>query len=128
MVGEEKSTLAWDWQVWRCFDHIKETFEEKGWEAGFLGRDDNGIVPLLAESNGHSIVFFERDPGTNECWFELRDKVRHRVVYVRGEQNIPVPEEAADLLENYGWPLDETGISRELPLYSLPVAPVEKAG
>jgi hypothetical protein len=119
---------AWDWQAWRCFDHIKETFEEKGWEAGFFGRDDNEVVPLLAESNGHRIAFFERDSSTNECWFELRDKARHRVVYVRGEQNIPAPAEARELLENYGWPLDEAGSDRSLPLYSLPLAPVTQAG
>jgi hypothetical protein len=120
--------MAWDWQAWRCFDHIKETFEEKGWESGFLARNDNEVVPLLAESNGHRITFFERDPCTNECWFELRDKARHRVVYVRGEQNIPAPERAAELLENHGWPLDEAGATRDLPLYSLPVAPIAGTG
>ena len=116
--------VVWEWQAWRCFDHIAETFEEKGWQTRFLGRHDNEVVPLLAESNGHCIAFFERDTGTNECWFELRDKARHRVVYVRGAQNIPAPKDAAGLLEDYGWPLNEAGAIRNLPLYSLPVAPM----
>jgi hypothetical protein len=76
------------------------------------GRHDNEVVPLLAESTGHCIAFFERDPGTNECWFELRDKARHKVVYVRGAHNIPAPEDAAGLLEDYGWPLNETEATR----------------
>jgi hypothetical protein len=54
----------WDWQVWRCFDNIRETFEEKGWEYRFAAGDDNETLPLLAESGDHCIVFFERDPGT----------------------------------------------------------------
>ncbi len=116
--------VVWEWQAWRCFDHIEETFEEKGWKTGVLGRHDNEVVPLLAESTGHCIAFFERDPGTNECWFELRDKTRHKVVYVRGAHNIPAPEDAAGLLEDYGWPLNETEATRNLPLYSLPVAPM----
>ena len=119
---------AWEWQAWRCFDHIEEIFEEKGWETDFLRRHDNEVVPLLAESNGHRIAFFERDTGTNECWLELRDKTRNRVVFVRGAQNIPAPEDAAGLLQDYGWPLDEAGATRSLPLYSLPVAPVVEAG
>jgi hypothetical protein len=118
--------VVWEWQAWRCFDHIEETFEEKGWKTGVFGRErhDNEVMPLLAESNGHCLAFFERDPATNECWFELRDKARHRVVYVRGANNIPVPKDAAGLLEDYGWPLDEAGATRSLPLYSLPVAPM----
>jgi hypothetical protein len=50
------------------------------------------------------------------------------VVYVRGAQNIPTPEDAVGLLEDYGWPLDEAGANRSLPLYSLPVAPMVEAG
>ncbi len=116
--------MAWEWEAWRCFDHIKETFEEKGWETGFLRRDDNEVVPLLAESNGHCIAFFERDPGTNECWFELHDKARRRVVYVRGAENIPAPEKVAELLANHGWPLYEVRATHDLPLHTLPVAPI----
>jgi hypothetical protein len=121
--------VAWEWQAWRCFDHIGETFEEKGWECEFAGRGDNGMMPpLLAESNRHCISFFERDSGTNECWFELRDKSRGRVVFVRGAQNIPAPEKAAELLADYGWPLDGVRTPRSLPLYSLPLAPVTETG
>ena len=120
--------MAWEWQVWRCFDDLRETFEEKGWEYRFAGRNDNEAVPLMAESGDHCVVFFKRDPGTGECWFELRDKARHKVVYVRGAQNIPTPEDAAGLLEDYGWPLNGAGDARYLPLYSLPVAPMAEAG
>src|SRR5919112_4009842 len=90
--------VVWEWQAWRCFDHIEETFEEKGWKTGAFGRGrhDNEVMPLLAESNGHCIAFFERDPGTNECWFELRDKAGHRVLYMRGANNIPAPAEATE--------------------------------
>jgi hypothetical protein len=117
--------VTWEWQAWRCFDHIGETFEEKGWETGTSGRGDNGMMPpLLAESNGHCIALFERDAATNECWFELRDKIRGRVVFVRGAQNIPAPEKAARLLADYGWPLDEVNTIRSRPLCNLPLAPV----
>ena len=30
----------WEWQVWRCFDHVKETFQDKGWEYEQDGRFD----------------------------------------------------------------------------------------
>jgi hypothetical protein len=121
--------VTWEWQAWRCFDHITEALEDKGWESGFAGGNGNGMMPpLLAESHGHGIAFFERDSGTGECWFELRDKARNRVVFVRGTQNIPVPEEAARMLADYGWPLDGVSSARALPLYSLPVAPTTVSG
>ena len=116
--------------MWECrrggLRSFEETFEEKAGNR-FPRRHDNEVC-RSAESNRHRIAFFERDPGTNECWFELRDKARHRVVYVRGAQNIPTPEDAVGLLEDYGWPLDEAGANRSLPLYSLPVAPMVEAG
>jgi hypothetical protein len=116
--------VAWEWQVWRCFDDIRETFEEKGWGSSFAGRNDNGVMPLLAVSGDYCVTFFKRDPGTGECWFELRDKNRRRVVFVRGVQNIPTPKRATQLLADYGTPLGEIRAPRELPLYSLPVAPL----
>jgi len=51
---------------------VRETFEEKGWEYGLDGRFDNEALPLLAESGDLRVVFYARDPGTGECWFELR--------------------------------------------------------
>ncbi len=116
--------MVWEWQVWRCFDNIRETFEEKGWEYRFAGRNDNEAVPLLAESGDHCIVFFERDPGTGECWFELRDKLRRSVVFVRGTHNIPTPEQATRLLAAYGVASHEAEASRKRPTYSLPTVPV----
>jgi hypothetical protein len=122
-VAGRRHTVAWEWQVWRCFDNIRDTFEEKGWEYRFDGRNDNEVVPLLAESGDYCITFFERDPGTGECWFELRDRVRRRVVFVQGARNIPTPDRAAKLLVDHGaW--SEISIPRERPTYSLPVVPV----
>jgi hypothetical protein len=118
--------VAWEWQVWRCFDDIRETFEEKGWGPSFAGRNDNGVMPLLAESGDHCIAFFKRDTGTSECWFELRDKVRRRMVFVHGTHNIPTPEQAARLLANHGGPLYEIA-DPDRSMYGLPVAPVAEA-
>ena len=81
-------------------------------------------MPLLAESGDYCVVFFERDTGTGECWFELRDKIRHRVLFVRGTRNIPTPERAAERLADHGAPLGEVKTPHELPLYRLTVAPV----
>ncbi len=113
--------MTWEWQVWRCFDNIRETFEEKGWEYRFAG---NGMIPLLGESDEHCLLYFERDAGTGECWFELRDKARHKVVFVQGAENMPTTERAAELLASYGTPLGELRSPHELPLYALPIAPV----
>ncbi len=115
---------AWEWQVWRCFDNIRETFEERGWEYRCAGRDDNEAVPLLGESGDHRIAFFKRDPGTGECWFELYDEERRRVVFVRGAENIPTPQRAATLLADHGYQPNEASNAHEQPVYSLPVAPV----
>jgi hypothetical protein len=120
--------VVWEWQVWRSFDDIREAFEEKGWKSGFVGCNDNGMMPLLAESDDHCIAFFERNPLTGECSFELRDKAQHRVVFVRGMQNIPRAEQAVGLLASYGIPLDEMKDPNDLPLYDLPVTPVLEAG
>lgn len=114
----------WEWEAWRSFDNTREIFEEKGWEFRFGGRDGNEMMPLLAESDEHCIAFFDRDSATGECWFELRDKNRCRVVFVRGTQNIPTPERAPHLLAEYGSSLGEIRTPRELPLYRLPVAPL----
>ncbi len=119
--------MIWEWQVWRCFDHVKETFEEKGWEYGMDGRFDNEAVPLLAESGNYRVVFFKREHNAGECWFELRDEARRSVVYVRGTENIPTPEKAAALLESHGAPVQTIGYPSERPLYELPLAPVLKA-
>lgn len=116
--------VTWEWEVWRSFDNTKETFEEKGWEFRYGGRDGNEMMLLVAESDDHVISFFDRDSGTGECWFELRDKNRRRVVFVRGAQNIPTPKRAIQLLADYGTSLGEIRSPRELPLYSLPVAPL----
>ena len=116
--------MAWEWQAWRSFDDIRETFEEKGWRSKFPLGNDNEVMPLLAESDGYCITFFERDSATGECWFELRDTARRRVVFVQGTRNIPRIEQAAKLLSNYGAPLGELRAPRDLPLYSLPMAPV----
>jgi hypothetical protein len=71
--------VTWEWQAWRSFGDIRETFEEKGWKCGFNGRNEDGVMPLLAEAGDrYCISFFKRDPGTRESWFELRDKVRRR--------------------------------------------------
>jgi hypothetical protein len=113
--------------VWRCFDNIRETFEEKGWESRFGERNDNEAMPLLAESDNYWVVFFERDPGTVECRFELCDKVRRSVVFVRGAQNISTPEQATKLLAHHGVPSYEITAFRNRPLYSLPVVPVIEA-
>ena len=116
--------MAWEWQAWRCFGDIRETFEEKGWGSGFLGREDNGVVPLLAESGDHCITFFKTDPCTNESWFELRDQVRRRRVFVHGAENIPSPKRAAELLASHGGPLYEISAPDDHPMHGLPVAPV----
>jgi hypothetical protein len=116
--------VTWEWQAWRSFDDIRETFERKGWTSGFVGRNDDGVRPLSAESGDHNISFFRRDSGTGECWFELRDKGRRRMVFVHGTQNIPTPERATELLENYGGPLYEIAAPDDRSMYGLPVAPV----
>lgn len=115
--------MVWEWQAWRCFDNIKETFEEKGWSSGLLGLYPNEAMPLLAESDGHYISFFERDPATGECWFEMGDKARRTVVFLQGVESIPAPERAAGLLAGYGTPLGEMRNARDLPLHALPLAP-----
>jgi hypothetical protein len=110
--------------VWGCFDDIGETLAEKGWTYVFAEHDDAGTTPLLAESSDYCISFFERDPGIGECWFELRDRVRRRVVFVRDAQNIPTPERAPVLLAHHGAPSHEVIAPHRRPLYSLPVVPV----
>ena len=115
--------MVWEWQVWRSFDDARETFEEKGWECGFVGRNDNEVMPLLAESGDYCITFFKRDSYTGECWFELRDKVQRRIVLVQGVRNIPTPERAAKLLADHGGSSEITA-PRDRPLYDLPMVPV----
>lgn len=110
--------------MWGCFDDIRETLEEKGWKYVFAEHDDVETMPLLAESGDYCISFFERDPGIGECWFELRDRVRRRVVFVRDAQNIPAPERATVLLAHHGVPSYEVINPYRRPLYSLPAVPV----
>jgi hypothetical protein len=120
---ERRDTGAWEWEVWRSFGDIRETFEEKGWNSGFAERDE-GVKPLMAESGDqYCIVFFKWDAATGECWFELRDKLRGRMVFVHGTHNIPTPEKAAQLLANHGGPLYEIAAPGDRPMYGLPVAP-----
>ena len=115
----------WEWQVWRSFDDIRESFEVKGWESTFVERNDHGAMPpLLAASGDCCVAFFKRDPGTGECWFELRDTVRRRMLFVHGTHNIPTPERAAELLTNHGGPLYEITDPDGCCTYGLPVAPV----
>jgi hypothetical protein len=117
--------VAWEWQVWRSFDDIRETFEEKGWGSGFVEHNGNGAMPpLLAASGDYCVSFFKRDPGTGECWFELRDKVGSRRVFVQGTHNIPTPERAAELVASYGGPVYEITAPGDRPMYGLPVVPV----
>lgn len=117
--------MVWEWQVWRSFDDIRETLEEKGWESGFVGHNGNGAMPpLLAESGDYCIAFFKKDSGTGECWFELRDNVRSRRVFVQGTQNIPTPERAAELVTYHGGPLYKIAAPGDRSMYGLPVAPV----
>jgi hypothetical protein len=119
---------AWEWQVWRGFDSIRETFEERGWEYRLSGGDGNEALPLLAESGDYYVAFFERDSGTGVCWFELRDKARRRMMLIREMENIPTPARAAELLADHGIPLDTVGSPQGLPLYHLPVAPLVRTG
>ena len=119
---------AWEWQVWRCFDSIRETFEERGWEYRLSGGDGNEALPLLAESGDYYVAFFERDSGTGVCWFELRYNARRRMMLIREMENIPTPARAAQLLADHGVPLDTVGSPRGLPLYHLPLAPLVGTG
>src|SRR5919107_1960356 len=118
---------AWEWQGWRGFDSIRENFEGRGWGDRLSGGDGNEALPLLAES-GDYVAFFERDSGTGVCWFELRDKARHRMMLIREMENIPTPARAAELLADHGVPLDTVGSPQGLPLYHLPVAPLVRTG
>lgn len=112
----------WDWQAWRCFDEVRETFEEKGWEPWLPERIDNEVVPLLAESGEHRIAFFARDPRSGECVFELRDKRRPVAVFVRGIGNVPTPEVASSLLDERGAALSRSASPDDRALYELPAA------
>ena len=117
--------MVWEWQVWRSFDDIRETFEYKEWKSGFLGHNGNGAMPpLLAESGDYCIAFYKRDSGTGECWFELRDNARSRRVFVQGTHNIPTPERAAELVVNHGGPVYEITTADDRSMYGLPVAPM----
>ncbi len=90
--------MAWEWQVWRCFDEIRETFALKGWEPCLPERPDNEVAPLAAESGGAFVAFLGMEPGTGQCFFELRDRFRPLVVVLRGTHNVPTPRGAARLL------------------------------
>jgi len=115
--------VVWEWQVWRCISDIKEIFEEKGWKSGSSERNGNEAMPALAQSGGYCIVFFKKDSGTGECWFELRDMVRSRRVFVHGMHNIPTPERAAELLTSHGGPLYQITNTGDYSMYGLPIAP-----
>jgi hypothetical protein len=85
------------------------------------------VRPVIAESGNYCISFRKRSPYTGECWFELRDKARRRRVLVPGEQNIPTPERAAQLLVDHSSPSEITA-PHERPIYSLALAPMAEAG
>ncbi len=113
--------MAWEWQVWRCFDEIRETFASKGWEPGFPERADNEVVPLAAASEDSFVALLRMDFRTGECWFELRDKLRPLAVILRGTQNVPTPQGAARLLAERAAALKEASSPHDRPLYE-PVA------
>ncbi len=116
--------MTWEWQVWRCFDNIRDAFEERGWEYRFA---DDGVAPVMAESDSYCISFCKRNPTTGECWFELRDMTRSKMVFLQGTENIPTPAKAAQLLASYGGPLYEVIDLDERSMYGLPVVPVVNA-
>ena len=120
--------MVWDWQAWRCFDEVRETFEEEGWEPWLPERRDNEVVPLLAESEEHRIAFFARVPESGECIFELRDKRRPIAVLVRGTDNIPTPEGASDLLGDRGDVMSRSSSPDDRVLYELPAVPSAVGG
>ena len=100
--------MAWEWQVWRCFDEIRETFALMGWEPCLPERLDNEVAPLAAESGDAFVAFLWRHPVTGECLFELRDRLRPSAgVIVRGTHNVPTPRAAAWLLAERGGALGE---------------------
>ena len=117
--------MTWEWEVWRSFSDIREILENKGWDIGSNGRHDEGVMPLLAEAGDqYCISFFKRDHGTGECWFELRDNVRRRMLFVHGTQNIPTPERAVELLADHGGPLYKIYAPDDRSMYGLPVVPI----
>ena len=70
-------------------------------------------------------MFFDRDPGAGESWFEVRDKTQRTIVFVRGIPYITTPERAVELLTSYATSLGELRAPSELPLYNLlPMVPV----
>lgn len=107
--------MLWQWQVWRCFDDARETFMAKGWR--LLKRADNEAMPLAAESGRLFVVFLGLDSGTGECLFELRDESGPPAVLLRGVENVPTPEAAADLLSERGARLRRTSAPHDRPLY-----------
>ena len=110
----------WDWLAWRCFDEVRETFEEKGWNLWAPERFDNEVVPVLAESGEYRIAFFGRDPRSGECTFELGDKRRPVAVLIRGTENVPTPEEASNLLDDRGAAMSRSSSPEDRALYELP--------
>lgn len=118
--AEKGGRAMWDWQAWRCFDEVRETFEDKGWDPWLPERLDNEVVPLLAESNEHRIAFFARDSESGECMFELRDRRRPVAVFVRGTDNIPTPERASSLLDERGAAMSRSSSPDDRVLYELP--------
>ena len=121
---KRSGAVPWEWQVWRCISDSREVFEEKGWKSGSSGWDGNEAMLILAECGGYCIAFFKKDTGTGECWFELRDTVRSRMVFVHGTHNIPTPDRAAEMLTNHGGPLYQIANPGDCSMYGLPVAPV----
>jgi hypothetical protein len=119
--------VVWEWQVWRCISDIRDIFEENGWKSRSSERNGDEVMPVLAQSGGYCLVFFKKDSGTGECWFELRDMVRSRRVFVHGMHNIPTPERAAELLTSDGGPLYQIANSGDCSMYGLPVVPGAEA-
>jgi hypothetical protein len=58
--------VTWEWQAWRSFGDIRETFKEKGWKCRFNGRNEDGVMPLLAEAGDRYCISFLRGTPARE--------------------------------------------------------------
>lgn len=107
--------MIWQWQVWRCFDDVRETFATKGWR--LPERACNEVAPLAAESGGLFVVFLGLDDAAGECWFELRNGTEPPAVLLRGLDNVPAPEVAAELIAERAAALKRASTPEDRPLY-----------
>ncbi len=114
--------MIWQWQAWRCFDDLRETFVTKGWRLP-RSADDEAVPPLAAEAGGLYVTFLGLDTETGECWFELRAGGGPPAVILRGADNVPAPEAAADLLAERAAALGRASGPHDGPLYEPDAAP-----